>query len=170
MNADSKYVSKDTMELLISQWDRQSCGKIGKFAFAALSYIVSKCLLTKEEFAELCTAEAVKLRLGFPLTHSPLFGLKEIVDSNGYRRSWREPVIVTGKSVYMNQQWYEANRNQFLAWLRPILRRNDSCLDMLDLVLNDNLMGEVNIENSNVVDEDDTYSAALDAWGEDALK
>jgi len=170
VSADSKHACKDTAELLISQWDSQSRGKIGKFAFAALSHVVSECLLTKEEFAELCTAEAVKLRLGFPLTHSPLFGLKEIVDSNGYRRSWKDPAIVAGRPVYMNQQWYEVNRNQFLEWLRPILLRNTSFSDMLDLVLDDDLTGEANNVNSEGVDEADTYSAALDAWGEDALK
>jgi len=153
---------------LIEEWDKVSRGKIGKFAFLALKYVVENCMLSKDEFEALCTAAGVKRILGISLTRSPLFGLQEIVDSNGYRRSWTESVIVSGRSVYINQQWYETSRKHLLMWLNTILNRNRHFDDMLGLRENEDAQHIVN-EIQKEDEADDAFERQLDQWGKESL-
>ena len=153
---------------LIVEWEKQSKGKIGKFAFLALRYIVENCLLSKDEFETLCTAAGVKRILGISLTHSPLFGLREIVDSNGYRRSWTECAVALGRSVYINQQWYETSRKHLLKWLNAILERNEHFDDML--VKRDDGTEQRTINKVETEDTaDDEFERQLDQWGKESL-
>lgn len=164
--------------LRIHEWEELSGGKIGKFAFAALTYVLQQQLLTRDEFLELCTAKGTLNVLGFSMTHSPLFGLCEIVDSNGYRRSWTQPVFVSGRKIFMNQQWYELHRPKFLSWLKEILNRKEIHSDMLpeepsvreELSLLESLScAEENTVVPNAGESlskyGDEYEAKLEEWG-----
>lgn len=125
-------------------------------------------MLSKDEFETLCTAAGVKRILGISLTHSPLFGLCEIVDSNGYRRSWTECAVALGHSVYINQQWYETSRKHLLKWLNAILERNEHFDDML--VKRDDETEQRTINEVETEDKaDDEFERQLDQWGKESL-
>lgn len=152
---------KKEEHVLIKKWETESGGKIGKFAWQALSYVLENLKLTHDEFQQLTTAEGVRAHLGFSLGKDmPLFALKEIVDANGYRRSWTQTINVSGVAIYVNQQWYQDNKVKLVDWLLPILNRDGEYSDMLtdpgsSKVLND--------------EDSDDFSKRLDAWGEENL-
>ena len=173
--------SNDNVSEQILEWENLSKGKIGKFAYLALSYVLEQQLLTREEFEGLCTAQGALKTLGFSMTHSPLFGMREIVDSNGHRRSWTQPAFVGGRKVFMNQQWYELHRTKFLVWLKMVLCRGKHCPDMLPDEadpksghLSESEIGSAceAVGNDAIaiqIEDGDGYDAKLDEWGEESL-
>ena len=77
-------------------------------------------------------------------------------------------MIVSGRSVYINQQWYETSRKHLLMWLNTILNRNRHFDDMLGLRENEDAQHVVN-EIQKEDEADDAFERQLDQWGKESL-
>jgi len=94
--------------------------RIGVVARKSIEYLLLSGRLSQKDFENLRDAEYCKQYLGCEF---PLFAYDDqsIIDHNGKKRYWADPISLNGAEIYICSQWFENDRKRLVPWIKERL-------------------------------------------------